>query len=204
MRCGYGIIGNNRAGRRGSAQGETMTTETIIRIQWEGPIAPANVDALGDTSRDCGIYQIYGAHPLYGTDVLLYIGLVGEKADSSRTFADRLSDYRDVYGDNVRFYVGRLCRLDGQETPPADAWSKYICWAERMLIFYHSPPHNSKNIQSLYPDKDDELRKEVVRVRNYGEYRSLMPEVSSDYFHDHDTQKALCDPWCLIPYSTDD
>lgn len=180
-----------------------MATETIIRIQWEGPIVPDDVNALSDVSRDYGIYQIYGTHPLYGTDVLLYIGLVGEKPTSPHVFADRLKGYKDIYGDNVRFYVGRLCRLKGQETPPADTWSKYICWAERMLIFYHSPPHNSKNIRTLYSEKDDDLKKEVVRVRNYGEYRSLMPEVSSDYFYDHDTQKALCDPWNLIPYSTE-
>lgn len=179
-----------------------MTTETIIRIQWDGPIAPENVAALSDASRDCGIYQIYGAHPLYGTDVLLYIGLVGEKATSRRTFANRLKDHED-YGGNVRFYVGRLCRL-GKKTPDADTWSKYIRWAESMLIFYHSPAHNAVNVKSLFRKKNDELRKEVVRVRNYGEYRSLMPEVSSDYFYDHDTQKALCDPWELLPYSTDD
>lgn len=49
---------------------------------------------------------MYGCHPIYGNDVLLYIG----KAQK-QTFAKRLSQEGWEYNEdakNIKFYVGRL------------------------------------------------------------------------------------------------
>jgi hypothetical protein len=42
--------------------------ERIIHIEWEGPYSLNQLDTLKD------LYQIYGHHSVYGSNVLLYIG----------------------------------------------------------------------------------------------------------------------------------
>ena len=184
--------------------------ETLIRIQWEGPFTPQKLgdadqskwgflhprikaesasveETLNDASKDFGVYQIYGAHPHYGTDVLLYIGLA-----DAQTFAQRLNNPDKVLGENMTVYVGRLANAEGVESPSDNEWSKQIKWAEKLLIFNHSPAYNAQNIRSLYNLAAPEgLGNAIVRVRNYGEYRSLMPEMSSDYWPDHATQQDI-------------
>lgn len=51
-----------------------MNTELIIHIEWDGPFKLDQLSELNNTDIDFGIYQIYGSHPIYGADVLLYIG----------------------------------------------------------------------------------------------------------------------------------
>jgi len=60
----------------------------IINIWWGEPILLKDLESgkVGNnTDEDYGIYQIYGTHPIYGNDTLLYIG----KA-SQQTFARRI------------------------------------------------------------------------------------------------------------------
>lgn len=160
---------------------------------------------LSDATRDYGVYQIYGAHPLYGTDVLLYVGLAGESKKNVRCFADRLKEHAKVYGENITIYVGRLARLRGGKKATPGAWAKQIRLAEKMLIFSHSPAANAGDVASLFSGgaTSRKLMREVIRVRNYGEFRSLKPEVSSDYWPDHATQRKLAKHW-LFPYSTEE
>jgi hypothetical protein len=58
----------------------------LIQIHWEGPYKLTELSTLMNTTTDYGIYQIYGKHPVYGSDVLLYIG----KADY-QTLGKRIS-----------------------------------------------------------------------------------------------------------------
>ena len=50
---------------------------TIIHVQWDGPFT---LDQLSEMNNeyDYGVYQVYGSHPIYGSDVLLYIGKAGK------------------------------------------------------------------------------------------------------------------------------
>ena len=48
--------------------------EGIIHIQWQGPYSLKQLDILKDPRKDRGLYQIYGHHPVYGANVLLFIG----------------------------------------------------------------------------------------------------------------------------------
>ena len=57
----------------------------IIHIDWDGPYRIEEINELNDEKKDYGIYQIYGTHPVYGSNVLLYIG----KADQ-QTFGARI------------------------------------------------------------------------------------------------------------------
>jgi len=41
-----------------------------IHVQWSGPYKYDEVKALRDEFIDYGVYQVYGTHPVYGSDVL--------------------------------------------------------------------------------------------------------------------------------------
>jgi len=139
-----------------------------IHIYWEGPFKLEHLSELQDNSRDYGIYQIYGGHPVYGSMVLLYIG----KADQ-QTFGVRIAQENWFVNRNageLKIYVGRLA---GQHQPDANTWSKEIALAEKLLIYSHTP---ACNIQFINATSDEEL--EEVHVLNWGSYCSLMAEVS--------------------------
>ena len=51
-----------------------MENVTIINIEWKNEPFDFKVIKEFCTPRDYGLYQIYGHHPAYGQDVLLYIG----------------------------------------------------------------------------------------------------------------------------------
>lgn len=138
-------------------------------------------NTLRDEYCDFGVYQIYGAHPIYGSDVLLYIG----KADQ-QTFGIRLSQEGWKYNQDastVTVYVGRLGGY--KATPSNQIWSREIDLVERLLIVSHWLAGNSSGLnatfgEDLYP----------IHVLNWGQFRDLLPEVSgsrySDRFHSDD------------------
>jgi hypothetical protein len=65
-----------------------------------------------DSERDFGIYQIYGSHPVYGDDTLLYIGKVAQK-----TFATMMKRHYDFDVHNLtRIYFGYFCEIDGLDS----------------------------------------------------------------------------------------
>ena len=141
--------------------------ELIIHIDWSGPHTFAEVASF-DGPTDFGIYQVYGAHHVYGSDVLLYIGQA-----AIQTFAVRFAQHLWCPGNHdaarLQIYVGRLF---GGPTPDNPTWEHHIDMAERLLIQAHKPAENSQ--------------KELVRgldlahvhVLNWSQYRDLLPEVS--------------------------
>ena len=147
-----------------------MAGKRIIHIYWEGPYSLQTLSEMRDENIDYGIYQIYGGHPVYGSDVLLYIG----KADR-QTFGTRISQEdwcfnRDA--GNVQIYVGRL---KGTRTPSDEVWSEEIGIAEKLLIFTHKPACNSSNMNSVEHNELDKFH-----ILNWGKYRDLMSEVSGE------------------------
>ena len=151
-----------------------MANSVIIRISWDGPYTLNNLSEIDDEVADYGVYQIYGAHPIYGNDVLLYIG----KADL-QTFKTRIGQEGWVYNcdsKNVKIYVGRL---SGDKTPTANQWSREITLAEKLLIYSHAPARNTQYLNSI--PISDILN---VHVLNFGNHRSLLPEVSGGRYTD--------------------
>ena len=45
---------------------------TDIHIDWSGPYTYGQAVQLRNGQDDYGVYQIYGTHPIYGADVMLY------------------------------------------------------------------------------------------------------------------------------------
>jgi hypothetical protein len=144
----------------------TNQNEEIYYIHWEGPYAPEQIE-----SEKYGIYQIYGQHPVYGSNVLLYIGR------TENSFASRLANRAVIWGNadakNVQIYLGTVYRdtkrLENEEKIEA------IKKIEPLLIYAHFPAANSSNIASL-GKKWKEYKN--IRVINTNYRRSLLPEVS--------------------------
>ena len=140
----------------------------IIHIDWSGPYSFDEISSLNGTT-DFGVYQIYGAHHVYGSDVLLYIGKAAD-----RCFATRLAEHGwcslTPDAKRISYYIGRLFNY---ETPDNDTWCRHIDLAERLLIHAHSPAKNTqKKLGGLEPDLWH------VQVVNWRSYRDLLPEVT--------------------------
>jgi hypothetical protein len=142
--------------------------ELIIHIDWSGPHSLAEVASFNGPE-DFGVYQVYGAHHVYGSDALLYIGRV-----EKQPFAARFSQHEWCAGNHdsgrLQIYVGRLF---GSPTPADPIWCRNIVLAERLLITAHKPAENS---QTGLGELDSDLWH--VQVLNWSQYRDLLPEVS--------------------------
>jgi hypothetical protein len=146
--------------------------ETIIHLQWQGPYPLRHTHTLKNPHTDIGLYQIYGHHPVYGANVLLYIGQT-----MGGTFGQRIEEHNFGEGfqedsEHVEVYVGRL---KGVSTPSLGEWRNEINWAEKLLIHVHDPAYNSRH--NLELDESDP-RVSNARVLNWGCIRALQPEVS--------------------------
>ena len=133
-----------------------------VKIVWDGPFSVDEACEL-NSKNDFGIYQIYGQHPVFGRDSLLYIGKTEDFGERFHKHKQRwLSEESDV---SIR--VGRL------ELPESDASnsSDLIHAAEKLLIYNHAPPYNTHHI-----NRYDGIQ---LHVQNWGQRGSLLPESSS-------------------------
>ena len=151
-----------------------MNEETIYYVYWEGPF---DWEAQGKYAKDHHVlYQICGAHHLYGRDVLLYIG------STSRNIAKRTKKQEELIEGTydkatVRFgSVGKFTtwedfykqRKSGNFQKASPGLTRQI---EALLIFAHQPVYNTKNKKD-FADMD-------IRVFNTGRSGQLFLEVSS-------------------------
>lgn len=185
-----------------------MTTIDIVKIDWDGPFSSDEVSKF-DGPTDCGIYQIYGAHAMYGTPALLYIG----QCDSSR-FATRLKQHEQEwmkYESMVpMIFMGRLCDVGNASEEEV---GRMIDDAERMLIYFCAPSYNSEGLKRLrltqsfesqllkedvaLPEREDiRSRTKGIAVLNFGR-RFLLPQVCSSLV------ESECLPLCryAMPFS---
>lgn len=140
----------------------SVNTRTV-RVEWEGPLSLDEVKELDDKDADCGLYQIYGRHIIFGLNSLLYVG------STNATFSQRLRNH-DVEWladeESVFIHIGRI----NGEDYKADR-GKVIKDAEALTIYWHSPPYNSRNIGTYNGQR--------LRVVNRGKCGSLDIEFSS-------------------------
>ncbi len=87
----------------------------LLHVLWSGPYHLEQALDLHDEDSDYGVYQIYGAHFLYGADVLLYIG----KADQ-QTFGTRLRQHAEQWMRDES-EANRLTGLRGTPSGRPDA-----------------------------------------------------------------------------------
>ena len=122
------------------------------------------------------LYSIEGTHPVYGRDVLLYIGM------TDGGIGNRLSDHEkwveDEY-DRVRVRVASVGKFINwgkwyqyPHYPKEDA--SIVSRVEALLIFAHQPAYNTMGKGSLG-------KKEGIRVFNTGMCGLLLPELSYLY-----------------------
>lgn len=138
-----------------------------VDIDWQGPIKLKELSKVNDYSKDYGIYQIYGFHPVYGSNVLMYIGLAAKQTFCQRIKQEGWEANKDA--ENIEVYVGRLCG----ETPSVEEWERLIAKVEKLLIFSHTPASNQSNIGTIpFSDLED------LHIINWGNHRSLASEVS--------------------------
>ena len=103
----------------------------IVHIEWDGPFSIEKVKEKNGEN-DCGVYQIYGNHPVYGYGALLYIG----KA-AGQTFSERIKQeekwLEKEYGP-FEIYTGDV---DEEETDIQ--WEALVDLVEKLLIYSHQP-----------------------------------------------------------------
>ena len=152
-----------------------------IKIHWEGPfklddIINGNIDKQGHDvkAKDKGLYQIYGSHPLYGDNVLVYIGRTKNKSGFKTRLKDRWVTQFGSDSNNVQIYLGTIFS-DSNELQNEES---KIDKAEVLLINALKPAYNSSNIQSV---KDDLLKQRFI-IHNEGNYKKLHPILDSKYF----------------------
>ena len=138
-----------------------------LHLLWSGPYKLIELNNLQDQARDYGVYQIYGQHPAYGPNSLLYIGQANRQTFGIRINQEGWKGHSDA--DNLAIYVGRLA---GVETPALKVWEQQITIAERLLIYSHFPAANSAGLNQL------PTATEQYHLLNWGHYRQLLPEVS--------------------------
>jgi hypothetical protein len=149
-----------------------MRHESTYYVYWEGPFDwghPAKAEHV--------LYQIYGAHPLYGQDVLLYIGL------TARDVNERLSEHEWWVGDSsdrvsVRYgSVGKFTSWPDWKNikRPNDASNEAIRKIEALLIYANQPAFNTANKKNIE-------KAEGIRVFNTGTFGRLLPEISFIYY----------------------
>jgi hypothetical protein len=140
-----------------------------IHISWSGPISIKEISKFCDDDKDYGLYQIYGAHQLYGNDVLLYIGKAVRQTFGVRIKQEEWEYENDPLG--YKIYLGRFISCATKIS--GDEWNRSIDIAEKLLIFAHKPCRNSSNLNFV---KEDDIQD--IFVYNWGAYRQLLPEVS--------------------------
>jgi hypothetical protein len=139
----------------------------VINIVWEGPLTLDEVIALKTNyNEDCGLYQLYSVHPIYGPGALIYIGKTTENH-----FSGRIREHKDWLEDlgPSAVYLGRI------EDVEEDEWEGKVEKAERMLLYSHWPAANGMGVGSIDLDSYSN-----VRILNCGKCGLLMPEVSKE------------------------
>jgi hypothetical protein len=149
-----------------------MENLVIIHLNWVEYEWNDKIYEELDTEKDFGIYQVYGGHPVYGQDTLLYIGKAQDQ-----TYSKRLKQHDDFIDTNIKNFskinVSYFSKTDDVEYKN---WGFYIGLVEKLLINSHIPAYNSQDVKGVL-SKDD--FKNNLLVLNWGDRGELLPEVSS-------------------------
>ena len=152
----------------------------IVHVNWRGPFIVEDViKNYNKEGEDHGIYQIYGNHPVYGRDSLIYIGIAKDD-----TFSERFKVHERIWLIEqdyvpVEVYLGEVYRQTGEEEREEDdfqtdtEWKYHIELCEKLLIFALVPSLNIQNKESI-----NEMKLRDLHILNWGHRADLPPEVS--------------------------
>jgi len=159
-----------------------MLEEKIYEVCWQGPYNPKNIEKKikPKDMKNLVLYKIYGSHPIYGDNILLYIGMteqgVGvrlnqhdywmdeEKFSKSTIYVASIGEFKDWTNENT--YKEIVFKKPKREI---------IERIEALLIYAHQPSHNISNKKSAKSSYN-------IRIFNTEKYGSLFPEVSSLFY----------------------
>lgn len=156
-------------------------TFEVVEIEWypkvlvkvEGEEWGYVVDEIPEACRQKAVfYCIYGAHPVYGEDVLLYIGETKSAPRKMRDIAKRVAEHLSGRFQNMMNLSFTLGVTQG------DLESGKVKAVESVLISAHKPALNRQSIDAAIPSATG------ILIRNYGFSRALMPELSGSYWCD--------------------
>lgn len=158
-----------------------MTTP-IIDVYWEGPYTLETIDSI-ETDTHC-LYQVYGRHPLYGENALLYIGKT-----EKQTTRIRIKQHQWIgnQADVCQIYVATCGVFTNWKIWQGDKRERYQAYdsneattdsIESLLIHAHQPSYNSQNLKSISPEIYP------FRIFNSGRRSSLLPEISTQFYTD--------------------
>ncbi len=151
--------------------------EQILDAFWEGPFEWTEREPY--LKPEHVLYALYGAHHVYGRDVLLYIGRTAKGAARRlTTHTGWVEEEYDVM--NVRVAsVGEISSWagwdDNERYPKAP--ENLVAAAEALLIYAHQPAYNRAGKESLPAAKG-------FRLFNTGMIGTLLPEISYRYHDD--------------------
>ena len=149
--------------------------ERIFDVYWEGPYKLEEYQKSPENSHV--LYALYGTHPAYGRDVLLYIGR------TERNVGVRLSEHAywiEDECDQINIRVASIGEIESwkgweEEERYKRAKDADIEAVEALLIYAHQPTYNTKNKEGLEKARG-------IRVFNTGKFGSLLPEISHRYY----------------------
>jgi len=159
-----------------------VSEEKIYEVCWQGPYTPKNIKKI--KSKDMNnfvLYKIYGSHPMYGNNVLLYIGMTEKGVENRLNQHDYWMD-EEKYSEST-IYVASIGEFKGWSNEHTyknivfeKPERKIIESIEALLIYSHQPSHNNSNKKSAKSSQN-------IRIFNTEKYGSLMQEVSSIYYN---------------------
>lgn len=161
----------------------------IYDVYWEGPFS-LNEIINNQTTINCDVvkrwhslYQIYGDHPCYGHDILLYIGR------TEQGIKERFEKHWNRFSnqcDEVKIFLGSFNEFRNWKTwkrishyQPATIKDPSLDAIESLLIYSHQPAYNSRELCST---KFKDLN---IRIFNTGRRKSLLPEMSTEFYRDN-------------------
>jgi hypothetical protein len=149
--------------------------EVVLDVLWEGPFSWG--EHASRIREEHVLYTLYGSHPQYGRDVLLYVGQ--SRSNVRRRLTQHAAWIRDE-ADTVQVRVASIGRFRSwdewkSDTPYQRADQATVDAVEALLIAAHQPAYNSQNKAQIG-------RSAGIRVFNTGRSGSLLPEVSHRYW----------------------
>jgi hypothetical protein len=153
----------------------------IYHLNWKEYDWDASICTNYNSNKDYGIYQVYGDHPVYGNNTLLYIGKARDQ-----TYSARMRGHTDFDASQVskftKLHLSYFCKID--DISEAN-WGDAIDLVEKVFIKTHFPALNSQDVMKFL-----ETGAPNVLIYNWGARGRLLSEVStlrcSEFYHDSD------------------
>jgi hypothetical protein len=149
--------------------------ERFIGVSWQEPVKWSKRGKFDHESLQ--LYQIYGRHPIYGADVLLYIGMsdgIASRLNHHDNWVQFLPDTATVTAACLKEFTSWTeyddPRYDDDYFEPCSR--EVVAAVESLLIYAHAPVYNKA--ERAAPKRSTE----GLRIFNTGHHRSLMPELS--------------------------